>query len=241
MGLLFAVSKLFYKELYEKLLIEGDVSLLDVNPNLPFPESTHADMQIFSDPVSDEVFVKAGITASFLSDLKRANKKVTVSTDNGPEVYPSCCSLNILLCGQYYFHKLAVTDPDVKKHLDSNFRIPVNVNQGYTGCSSCYIDTLDLIITQDTGIRTASSKPSFNCYFIGENIVENISMDGYDHGFIGGCLGYSKVTNTLYVNGSLSGSIPELYELLRSAKVNVVEVPDKPLCDIGGIKTIVYK
>lgn len=66
-------------------------------------------------------------------------------------------------------------------------------------------------------------------------------MDGYEHGFIGGCLGYSKETNTLYVNGSLSGSIPELYELLRSAKVNVVEVPDKPLCDIGGIKTIVYK
>lgn len=239
MSVLFACSKSIDDSLLRKLSLDGNVSLLDENPYLPLPEATHADMQILT--VKDSLFVKKGVCRTFIGDLEKISKRAVISGQNTPQKYPECCSHNVLVCGNYYFHNTKVTDENVKKYLEDYFYVPVDVKQGYSGCSSCYIDSLDLIITSDPGIMKASSKHSFNCYFVSSEITENIKLEGYDHGFIGGCLGYFKEKNTLYVSGSLKENVPELYELLRQANVTVIESEKKELTDIGGIKCIVYK
>ncbi len=240
MPILFACSNQTDKTLIEKMRLDGTVSLLSENPFLPHPESTHADMQIL--PVKDDtVFIKNGICSHFIEDIGKISKRAVISGGDYYEAYPSCCSHNILICGNYYFHNTKYTDENVKQFLDANYFIPVNVRQGYSGCSSCYIDSIDLLITSDRGIQKESAKHSFNCCFIDENITERIELKGYDHGFIGGCLGYCKETNTLYVNGSIEKNMPELYGLLRQAGVRVVQSDKKTLSDIGGIKCIVYK
>ena len=239
MPVLFACSKLIDASLLKKLSLEGNVSLLDENPYLPLPESTHADMQILA--VKDSLFVKRGVCRSFIVDLEKISKRAVISGQDEPQKYPECCSHNVLVCGNYYFHNTKVTDENVKKYLEENYYVPVDVKQGYSGCSSCYIDSLDLIITSDPGIMKASSMHSFNCYYISSEITKNIRLEGYDHGFIGGCLGYFTEKNTLFVSGSLEENVPELYELLRQANVTVIESENKELTDIGGIKCIVYK
>ncbi len=237
MPILFAASKLIYPELLEILNARGKVTLLEENPCLPRPESTHADMQTC--PCGkDKVFVKGGISEQSVIDFEEAGRMTVVSRVIGKETYPECCSHNILLCGNYYFHNLKHTDPDLQDYLDSKGYIGIDVRQGYSGCSALYVDDLDLIITADEGIRKASSKHSFNCFFIEK--PPSILLPGYDSGFIGGCLGYSKTEKTLYANGCLSEALPELYIFLREAGINVVEVKDRPLFDIGGIKCIVY-
>lgn len=242
MHFLYAVSHQINKKLLSVLNAKGDVVLLTDNPYLPGPEAAHADMQIAD--VSDElVFIKKGICDTFKEALGRTSKRAVESkqTLSGIQNYPDCCTHNILICGNYYFHRLDITDPDLKAYLASKFFIPVNVRQGYSGCSSCYIDSLDLIITSDSSVAKASSGHSFNCLVIEKEITKNIILPGYDHGFIGGCMGYCRQTNELFVNGALSSTVPDLYALLRSAGITVYEVENEPLCDIGGIKCIVYK
>lgn len=236
---LFIVSKDIDKGLLKKLEEEGEVFLLRSNPYLPEPESAHPDMQVAV--INDTVFLKKGVTEELINVLSSKGIRFTVSGAEKVQKYPDCCSHNVLVCGNYLFHSIDHTDTEILKFSEETFIVPVSVKQGYAGCSSCYVDPLDLLITSDAGIRKASSKHSFNCYLIDQNVTHNIKLEGYDHGFIGGCLGYCKETNTLYVNGSLEKTIPELHELLRQAGVKVVEGSFDGLCDAGGIKCIVYK
>ena len=62
-----------------------------------------------------------------------------------------------------------------------------------------------------------------------------INLEGFPHGFFGGCCGVLE--NTVFINGSLShhpdGSIVRDY--LESINYEIVELYDGPLTDTGSI------
>ena len=108
MHYLYAVSHQINKKLLSVLNAKGDVVLLTDNPYLPGPEAAHADMQIAD--VSDElIFIKKGICDTFKEALGRTSKRAVESkqTLSGIQIYPDCCTHIILICGNYYFHRLA--------------------------------------------------------------------------------------------------------------------------------------
>ena len=221
-------------ELADKITASGaELVTLGSNPNLPPHESKHSDMQVF-DLGNGTLAVRRGIDAAAEKRLSTLGFRLVFEGEATPGKYPECVSLNALLCGNYLIHKTSATAYSINAFAAAKHIVKVNVNQGYTRCSACYIPPLDLIVTGDPGIRKAAAKHSFNCYFVEKSDCDRIVLKGYDSGFIGGTIGWCGDLNALFVNGCLSAAIPELSELLRQGGIKVTE-SDGPLTDIGGI------
>lgn len=60
-----------------------------------------------------------------------------------------------------------------------------HVNQGYTRCATAVV-AKDAIITMDLGIRALAQFLGIDVLLVHE---ENVFLDGYDYGFLGGCCG----------------------------------------------------
>ncbi|MBP1588135.1 MAG: hypothetical protein ILO53_07040 [Clostridia bacterium] len=234
----FIVSRKILSELKRLLEREGEVVLLRGNEYLPEPEASHADMQVY-EAGPGILILKTGFDPDALAKLESLGFTVTLSGSACAQKYPECASHNVLRCGNFVMHKLSATDHAVASDIAAKHLVPVNVSQGYTGCSSVYIDDLDLIVTGDPSVIKASAANSFNLFKVPETVTESIALEGLDHGFIGGCCGFDKADRTLYVSGNLDRSIPELAELLLSAGIRIVQADGAGgLADIGGIKVL---
>ena len=235
----FIASYKILPELRGALEREGEVVLLSENAYLPFPEAAHADMQVY-DAGSGSLTVKNGLCPEACAKLISLGFELTFAGRTAPQKYPECASLNVLKCGNYILHKLSATDPAIMDLAAAGTLVFVNVSQGYTGCSSVYVDDLDLIVSGDPSVINASAKHSFNLFRVEDEVTAGIELEGLPHGFIGGACGYDRDSKTFYVNGNLEKQLPALYNMLRSAGVRVVQAEsEEKLFDIGGIKTAV--
>lgn len=234
----FLASYLIFPELRASLEREGQVVLIGNNPFLPCPEASHADMQVY-DRGDGELIVKNGFDKDAADRLARLGFTITYTGSKTYQKYPECASMNVLKCGNYILHKFTITDPLIVNDISMKNQIAVSVSQGYTGCSSVYVDFLDLMITGDPSVISKASSHSFNLYKIDEAVTDKILLPGHDHGFIGGVCGYDDEDRTLYVNGDLEKTVPDLFFFLRSAGISIRQC-DKRSClfDIGGIKII---
>jgi hypothetical protein len=232
----FIASEDIYPELREKILLAGGKFVpLGANPFLPVYESKHADMQVFD--LGGRLAVRRGIDKAADARLRELGFELVYEGPESPVKYPECVSLNALLCGNYLIHKTSVTAEAINEFAAESHLVKVDVRQGYTRCSACYIPLLDLIVTGDEGISKAAGNHSFNIFFVEKEASEKIVLEGYGSGFVGGTMGWCAALNTLFVNGSLSSRIPELCELLRQSGISIVEA-EGPLKDIGGIVSV---
>jgi len=224
--MIFLLSNDAYKETITSLSQYGDVFLLDENKYLLKPEAKHIDMQLFKTSESSCI-VHPNIDENAIKFLIKHNIKVTVDNEKYDKIYPGCVKLNCLKCNDIVFGNEKYISCSIKQ----KFNV-VNVKQGYAGCSSIYVDTINTIITSDKSIEKAGINSNFNTKFVDNS---KIILNGYNNGFIGGTMGYVKSINTLFVNGSLSSFDKELYSFL-SNKV-IIKENSKAISDIGGIIT----
>ena len=106
----------------------------------------------------------------------------------------------------------------------------VCVKQGYCGCSSIFAG--NVLITSDYGIYKKATNFNFETI-----LFENpgmIFLDGFDHGFIGGCCGYNNATDLL-INCSDDFLPFEFKKKLEDYNVKYNCVGEGRLTDIGGI------
>lgn len=142
--------------------------------------------------------------------------------------YPYDIAYNVLVYKNFAFCKEDCTDTVVKDELKKrNIKI-INVNQGYTKCSSAMCN--EGIITADESIYQALQSCGINALKITPGFVE---LTGFDYGFIGGASGI--------VNGKLTffGDIRQHPDYLKICDFCDFDyIPDFPLTDIGTIFSI---
>ncbi len=197
--------------------------------NLPFYERYHPDMQ-FS-------YFKKGCAVvnenTLMSLQKLANIDVTLlksSCDISPK-YPFNIYYNHIIIGNILIGKTDYVDTTVYNYCqDNNYKI-INTNQGYTKCSTAIVSE-NAIITSDNSIYN-------NCKaYIDVLKIEPgfISLYGYDYGFIGGCCG-KLGSDILAFTGKISEhkNYNDIKTFLHNYKVDILELTNKPLVDIGSI------
>lgn len=145
--------------------------------------------------------------------------------------YPDDIGLNVLPLarGRLCFGLEKHVSQQIKDYVASSGRF-VSVNQGYAHCSALKLDE-NYIITADPSIAEAAR---LNGIGLLEIKPENIRLDGYDTGFIGGAGGV--VGDRLVLFGDVKRH-PDGAKILRTAlNRGLVPVfdPNLPLSDYGG-------
>ena len=148
--------------------------------------------------------------------------------------YPCDIGLNVLVIGKRIFcNKKYVASEILSVAKNLNYKI-VDINQGYSACSTLVINE-NKAITGDKGVYKSLKNEGINVLFISP---ENIILDGYDHGFIGGSGGIFE--NTAYFFGNLE-TIKEYTSILSTLEgenFKIIFVSQSELTDFGGIKFI---
>ena len=175
------------------------------------PEQLHADMQALR--VNDRLFT-----------LKSCAKKAG-------EKYPENVLLNCLFIGNTLYGRLDSVDETVLKFCREEDIKLVNVNQGYTKCSSLQVAE-NAVITADKSIAKALKNNGVEVLLISAG---NIVLEGFDYGFIGGA-SFSD-NNTIYFFGDITKH-PDYNKIkeFTSKHNSIIEILCKtqPLTDIGG-------
>lgn len=175
------------------------------------PEQYHADMQILC--IKNKVIT--------LDDcIKKPGKN-----------YPENILLNCLYHNNKLYGKLSATDSSVREYCRENNIETVNVNQGYTRCSTLVVND-KAVITADKSIEKAMKNNGAEVLLISAG---NIVLEGFDYGFIGGA-SFSD-NNTIYFFGDITKH-PDYNKIkeFTSKHNSIIKILCKtqPLTDIGG-------
>ena len=191
----------------------------------------HADLGICI--VSENEAVCPPCTASYYKEaLSPYGFTITVGNRNLSSNYPFDCAYNVGIVGKRCFLNKKICDEVLLERLNSLGYELIDVKQGYAKCSLCAVDE-NRIITGDMSIARAAEKIGIKVLFIPNN---NIILNGFSNGFIGGCLGMAD-KNTLLVNGEIKflENPDKILKMLKEEQIIPIEVKKGAVTDIGSI------
>lgn len=208
--------------------LDIETIIIPDNPKLPFPVQSHADLQMLHLKENRILLPKEHL---FTGELQE-NFNVTVSRSVLGSSYPSDVPLNCKIINNIMICNKSTVSYEILEFAESEQMTVIDVNQGYTGCSVCVIDE-NTIITDDKGIFAAAQNFLNDTLLIGK---DSIRLEGYNYGFIGGCCG--KIDkNKLAVNGRIEShkNYKDIIDLCSRKQIEIIELTDDVLTDIGGI------
>lgn len=197
----------------------------------PIPEQKHADMQIL--PINNDILILNECTSL---SKKIQNKQLIFCNKKAGKKYPENILLNFLYLNNTLYGKLSSIDNNLLDYCIKNNIKTVNVNQGYTRCSTLVLNN-NAAVTSDSSIERALKNNGVEVLLISHG---NIILDGYDYGFIGGAS--EKIDeNTVVFFGNIT-SHPDYKKIESFCEKHNVSIKtickDFPLTDIGGIVKI---
>ena len=200
-----------------------------VDELLPF-ERKHSDIQCLK--INDTFFVAKNCIA-LKHILCDKGLKIVESESFLKKEYPDNVILNALYIGNKLYCKESALDINVKEYCGQNDIDIINVNQGYTKCSTACIN--DIFITADRGIYEALQNNGVEGLLIKSG---NIVLHGCDYGFIGGCCFEYK--GTVYFTGDLKYHPDEkiIKDFLNKHSYKIDYLSNNELYDIGGFIVI---
>ena len=147
-------------------------------------------------------------------------------------MYPFDVPYNGVRIGQYFFHNMRITDPQVVKQCEEQALCRIHVKQGYTCCSTAAIRE-NLVITAEAGIAEAL-KQMATIKVLHIPPQKEIQLPGLDYGFIGGATG--RIDDTHFV---MAGHIKhlengeEIQGFLQENGVQLICLTDEKPIDLG--------
>lgn len=219
-------SDLFLKK---NLKLYGEVLEISPSEYLDRREGAHPDMRICK--ITDSCCI---VAPDIVDEIECFFKKFGISFCIGKtflkKKYPENIAYNVLVGDKIFFHNTEYTDGILLDKLYEMKKDAVFVKQGYSGCSSIFAG--NVLITSDYGIYKKASSLAIETVLF-EN-PERILLDGFDHGFIGGCCGYNNETGLL-INCSENFLPFDFKENLNKKDIKYTCIGNGPLTDIGGI------
>lgn len=156
--------------------------------------------------------------------------------------YPEDIKYNVAQVGRHVIHNFEFTDKKILDFIDRNNLNKINVQQGYSNCSTVAVsDTA--CITSDIGIYKAMKMNNIDCLLLQGNTIKLLDKNGLEtkmNGFIGGA---STVLNNKFI---LFGDVDylqdknKLLEFLDKYELELVDFKNLPIYDYGGVVLIKY-
>lgn len=195
--------------------------------------ASHPDMLIL--PLGNRLFVHKDYYTEARTVIDKIIAQTSLSLILNDDVvgaeYPRDISLNLVVSGNYILGRCDSIAKAVAAHAKSMNIQLVNTNQGYAKCSALVLGDKALI-TADPTIAHAGRSISLDVLRVSEG---HITLDGYDHGFIGGASGVYG--NAVFFCGDVlshpDGNV--IVDFCRAHGFDVLSLSDEPLCDMGTI------
>ncbi len=189
--------------------------------------SGHPD--IFFHPAGDHLIVAPNTPEKYIKALKESGINITFGEQPVGEKYPASSAYNVVSTPTLLIHNFRNTDSVITSLLDDADLI--HVDQGYTRCNLLALDN-DHFITSDDKVKRVLDRFGKDCLYVEP---EGIILEGFKHGFIGGCCGlYQK---KIFIIGSLKhyAAGDMLRDYLLSHNFDIIELYDGQLFDGGSI------
>lgn len=193
------------------------------------PEQLHADMQALS--INEKIFL-LNECKSLKNKLSEYSDRLIFTETVIKGNYPENVRLNALFISNMLFCKASSLDNSVREYCSNNDIKIINVNQGYSRCSTA-IAGKNAAITADTAIFNALKKEGIEVLKIRSGFI---ALNGYEYGFIGGA-SINLDENTLGIFGdiSLHPDCQIINQFCNSHNVNLVSLCKGIIpIDIGG-------
>lgn len=227
----FAIVDFRIKQEEEFKLIELGFKVIKCPPSEKLYDAVcgHPDMSIHILD-NNKIIVHKDMPHDFIKQISSIGFEVIYSMNSLQNSYPEDIILNAVETDSYFMHKLKCTDYNLLKHIKNKKLI--NVNQGYTKCSTLVVSP-NAFITSDKGIYSALTKIGCDVLLLPPG---DILLPGLNYGFIGGCCGLLD-SSTLAFYGSLEKYIygKEVLNFLNKHKVNPIYLGNGKLIDRGSI------
>lgn len=192
-------------------------------------EQYHTDLQ-FLHYNKDTVFVLKECT-SLEENLKKYFPNVIEISKNIDKDYPNNVMLNcVVLNDKLICNTKTIADEVLQMAIKDNLKI-INVNQGYTKCSTCIVNE-NAIITSDKSIYK-SCRNEIDVLLIRQGYIE---LSGTDYGFIGGS-SFKYNRNTLVFTGNikLHPDYESIKSFVENHNVELLSLTENTMIDIGSI------
>ena len=154
------------------------------------------------------------------------------------KTYPKDAPFNLCLSKNVFYYAEKVSNCQITEWLIRNGFHAVSVKQGYCRCSVAIVSERS-IITSDQGVCRMALKNGMDCLLIEPG---NISLEGFDYGFIGGS-SFKISKDQLCFTGNFDAH-PDKNAILRFLKkhsVRPVFLTDQPIFDIGSAVPLTEK
>ena len=165
--------------------------IIKTSPNKAMYDAIDGHPDIQMTLIGNTLFVNQKIPYEFLVSLENKNIHYKIGKKSLSLPYPSNIPFNSLVSDDLFIHKLDSTEPLVLEKANKLNLDLINVNQGYTRCSTAFVGK-DSYITEDKSIAKKLASLNKNV-FIKE--PSNIYLRGFDHGFIGGSMSLITLNN----------------------------------------------
>ena len=203
--------------------------------DLQEPVDGHPDMVIH--PVDCETFVVApNVYDYYRNVLEDKSIKVIKGGKTLSRNYPEDIAYNVARIGRYAVHNLQHTDQVLKYYLEEAGIEFIHVNQGYTKCSTAAVND-SKALTSDLMIHEKLKSYNIDCMYINP---EEVYLEGYNHGFIGGCAGLINEKIFLSTGKILDMNILNaLKKFIQSAGCIYDEASNRQIIDLGSLIPII--
>lgn len=166
---------------------------------LSAPVASHPDMLLF---ISDGILITHKdyyeVAKAEIDRIASAGKlNILLSDEEIGDTYPHDIIFNAALVGNSVLCLEKAISKHIKVLADETGRRTVNVNQGYTKCSTVIVDK-NAVITSDRTVALAARECGIDLLFVRPGYIE---LPGYDTGFIGGASG--RLGDKIYFCGDL--------------------------------------
>lgn len=130
---------------------------------------------------NQKIIVHKNMQIEFITRLKKLKFDVILSHNELSDTYPEDIILNGVEISNFFIHKLNNTDTILLNNI--NGKILIDVNQGYTKCSTAVVSE-KAIMTSDKKIAETLRDLNIDVLYLPPG---DIILPGLNYGFIGGC------------------------------------------------------
>ena len=203
----------------------GEILFLENDNFMPSPISHHPDSLCFYD--NGKLIIPKNYTYGY--DLfNKHNIVFEMTNESEGQEYPHDTLVNGFVCNNILFCGKYISNNVLKYAKNNNYTI-VFVKQAYAHCSTIVLD--NALITQDTSIYNSAIKHNIDSLLIPQG---NISLPGYNEGFIGGSCMIIKNNVIFYGDISKHPSYNIISSFLQNKGISIKYVKNLPLTDFGG-------
>ncbi len=199
---------------------------------LQTPVSAHPDMLMFI--AGDKIITHT----DYFNAAKRQFETISccgydivLSDEPVSEKYPNDILFNSVEIGELIFGKESNASRHIINYAMRSGKRFINVKQGYSKCSVAKVSD-NAAITADTSLYKKMTERGIDVLLISQG---NITLKGYDCGFIGGCSG--RFDDKIYFSGNieLHPDYDRIKDFCRNHGKIAVSLSTEPLFDGGSL------